>query len=111
LLPPDFLESSLEELMRELAADRLDPYLTTVGGSGLGILAPSAHHSVATAVAAAAARPNVTIGADRPSVAVGGQVTPPADAGDVESLRKLMEAKNVERLSEWAAGLGHWLYV
>jgi hypothetical protein len=36
----DFPLELLEQLMSELAKDNFTPYLTSVGGSGLGILSP-----------------------------------------------------------------------
>jgi hypothetical protein len=85
--------------MKELSADDLDPYLTTVGGSGMGILSPHAYH-----------RNPVTTTAEEPT----GQVTPPVDPSapkTADGIRALMEKTNVDHLSEWAAGLGRWLYV
>ncbi|KAJ7593439.1 Cys/Met metabolism PLP-dependent enzyme-domain-containing protein [Mycena floridula] len=97
LVPDDFQETVLKDLVKDLAVEKFETYLTSVGGSGLGILSPYPQHRN-----------------DGP-----GQVTPP-ETPDVEAeslpsasqtLRPAFEKKTVENLAEWADGLGRWLYV
>lgn len=78
------------------------PYLTSVGGSGLGVLSPYTP-------------PNLT---QPSSVVLPGQVTPPEtpglthpDAGGDPLLRLAFEKQNIPGLPQWAEGLGRWLYV
>ncbi|KAF9000617.1 cystathionine beta-lyase [Cyathus striatus] len=97
LIPDDFKEDTLKALINNLLEEGFQPYHTSVGGSGLGMLSPYAEHRS------------------------GGQVTPPetpaADSSQViikenlEPLRPSFENKSVTELSEWAEGLGRWLYV
>ncbi|KAJ6466612.1 cystathionine beta-lyase [Mycena vitilis] len=102
LVPDDFQEAALDKLITELEHEKFVPYLTSVGGSGLGILTPYTP-------------PN--LGESHPVVAPG-QVTPPetpglrpaAEAGD-GLLRLAFEKQDVPDLAQWAEGLGRWLYV
>ena len=75
--------------MEKLRADNYAPYLTTVGGSGLGIFSP--YHAG---------------NYENP-------LTPPEGETAVvrESLRAAFETKDRIQLSEWADKSGHWLYV
>ncbi|TFK49910.1 cystathionine beta-lyase [Heliocybe sulcata] len=90
LVPDDIREELLQQLIAELLADNFQPYLTSVGGSGLGVLSP--------------------YGQDEPS-------TPPAEADEGDSymtrepLRATFQEKAVRELSEWAESRGRWLYV
>lgn len=88
----DLSESSLRELMASLSGDSFVPYLTSVGGSGLGILSPY----------------------NQPQLLA----TPPespceseARAGAVESLRDTFAGKATADLTAWADNLGRWLFV
>jgi hypothetical protein len=88
----DLSESSLRELMAALSTDSFVPYLTSVGGSGLGILSPY----------------------NQPQPLA----TPPespregeAGAGAVELLRDTFAGKATADLSAWADSLGRWLFV
>ncbi|KAG2058492.1 cystathionine beta-lyase [Suillus hirtellus] len=92
LVPDDLSESSLCELMASLSGDSFVPYLTSVGGSGLGILSPY----------------------NQPQLLA----TPPespceseARAGAVESLRDTFTGKATADLTAWADNLGRWLFV
>ncbi|KAF9046864.1 cystathionine beta-lyase [Hymenopellis radicata] len=99
LIPDDFKDELLKELLKEIVDNKFDPYLTSVGGSGLGILSPYAEHRTKMP----------------PPVAVPGQVTPPQspspETKDVAELRPTFEMKEVDGLSHWAESLGRWLYV
>lgn len=88
--------------MAELRADGFEPYLTSVGGSGAGVLSPYAN-------------------SDGPS-AYEGPVTPPEtlDASDesvqymslsTASLRAAFENITPAEFGRWAEERGRWLYV
>ncbi|KAI0050453.1 cystathionine beta-lyase [Auriscalpium vulgare] len=96
LIPDDVEESLLAELMAALEESGFHPYLTSVGGSGLGILSPYA--------------PDNHLG----------PITPPETPNDVadgplhvlhESVRVAFEEKGVTELTAWADDKGKWLYV
>ncbi len=95
----DFKDELLKGLLNEIITNKYDPYLTSVGGSGLGILSPYAEHRTKMSS----------------PVAVPGQVTPPhspsPETKDVTDLRPTFEMKEVDGLSHWAESLGRWLYV
>ncbi|KAF9077457.1 hypothetical protein BDP27DRAFT_1356931, partial [Rhodocollybia butyracea] len=100
LIPDNFSEASMKNLLVELSQCRFDPYLTSVGGSGLGVLSPYAEHR------------SLGAGVSR------GQVTPPEtpdEAEDVppnyDSIRASFETKSTSELPGWAHDLGKWLYV
>jgi len=109
LVPDDFNEDALQDLISDLLRENFDPYLTSVGGSGLGILSPYGQHR------------NPTTETHR----LTGQVTPPETPtpqfspvkfeGDNTScpdpLRALFETRTISELPGWADGLGRWGYV
>ncbi|RDB26082.1 Cystathionine beta-lyase [Hypsizygus marmoreus] len=114
LVPDDFKAQDLQNLMTELIREGFQPYLTSVGGSGLGILSPYGHHRNRGSVAR--------------SAQLSGQITPPEtpfssddseshlDAGEgaadsYEPLRSIFETSSILELPEWADNLGRWLYV
>jgi hypothetical protein len=76
-------ESVLRALTEGLTSLGFRPYLTSVGGSGLGVLSPydPANYGV-----------------------VSSKVHQP-------SLREAFEAKGIEELTAWAEQRGRWLYV
>ena len=89
------------ELIEELKRDGYEPYLTSVGGSGLGVLSPYAQLSGTL-----------------------GQLTPPetpfessrntsseGDSSHVSHLQDKFKSTTTLDLSNWADGLGRWLYV
>ncbi|THH18123.1 hypothetical protein EW146_g2813 [Bondarzewia mesenterica] len=95
LVPDDVDEAILHELMALLANDGFETYLTSVGGSGLGIL--SSYNDT-----------------------YNGPVTPPESRDEVangalmehqESLLAAFGEKSAEQLSDWAEARGKWLYV
>lgn len=101
-------------MITELIREGFQPYLTSVGGSGLGILSPYAHHR------------NGKSAASRP-IHPAGQVTPPDevptpnadgesagdgnDVGGFDSLSASFESRSIEELAAWTESLGRWLYV
>ncbi|KAG6861995.1 hypothetical protein C0995_008182 [Termitomyces sp. Mi166 len=115
LVPDDFEAQYLQNLIDELVREGFQPYLTSVGGSGLGILSPYDYHSNRRTVAA------------RHGAQVPGQITPPetpnpgdesssrlnvdSAAGVLEPLRPSFEMSSISELPSWAESLGRWLYV
>lgn len=77
-------ESVLSALVEALTGSGFRPYLTSVGGSGLGVLSPydPANYAVASS------------NPDQPP-----------------SLREAFEGKRIEELAGWAEQRGRWLYV
>ena len=80
-------DSILRALIEGLTGSGFRPYLTSVGGSGLGVLSPydPANYAVA-------------------SLKLENPVQQP-------SLRETFEAKGIEELTAWAEQRGRWLYV
>lgn len=101
----DFDNDVLQQLLQALVAEKFDPYLTSVGGSGLGILSPYPQHRN---------KRRESFSADRE---MPGQVTPPetpahkVDLSHDAPLRPAFEMKSTQKLSSWADNLGRWLYV
>ena len=109
----DFEDERLQDLISLLIRESFQPYLTSVGGSGLGILSPYAEHRNR---------------GSRPPGGLG-QVTPPdtpapreqlqpeivdryeKGVSDLDPLRASFVSSTVAELPEWASGLGTWLYV
>jgi len=95
--------------MDELIRQDFQPYLTSVGGSGLGILSPYPEHRNRGSV----------LRIERQD----GQVTPPetphselaegyeTEASALASLRPVFETAVKTDLPEWTTSLGRWLYV
>ncbi|KAJ3887746.1 cystathionine beta-lyase [Lentinula edodes] len=100
LIPDDFSDTSMKDLLSELTECGFDPYLTSVGGSGLGILSPYPEHR------------NTSAKDIHP-----GQVTPPETPDEPntsdprESIKASFETKSLLELTGWAQNLGKWLYV
>ncbi|KDQ19224.1 hypothetical protein BOTBODRAFT_126004 [Botryobasidium botryosum FD-172 SS1] len=90
LIPDDFSDSALRELLVGLEKDGYEPHVTTIGGSGLGILSPYDEN-------------NYPSGSDSEDAS--------APEKQPESLRKAFERQGVEELAPWAEGRGRWLYV
>lgn len=103
----------MQDLIKDLIREGFEPYLTSVGGSGLGILSPYAEHR------------NRESGTRRPRTDIG-QVTPPdtpmpiaqapleivGNSGkDLDSLRTSFEKISVSELATWGNELGRWLFV
>jgi len=112
----DFEDERLQDLISLLIREGFQPYLTSVGGSGLGILSPYAEHR------------NRGSRIRRPPGGFG-QVTPPdtptpreqsqpeivdgdeKKASDLNPLHASFVSSTVAELPEWASGLGRWMYV
>jgi hypothetical protein len=80
-------ESVLHALTEALTSSGFWPYLTSVGGSGLGILSPydPANYAVAS---------------------------PKGENSDHHpSLREAFDAQGIDELTAWAEQRGRWLYV
>jgi hypothetical protein len=96
----DFEQQKLNDLTSILQNEGYGTYLTSVGGSGLGILPPYILEAHST-------------------VMEGGPVTPPETPnieGDEElrvrrSYRAEFEGKRVEELADWVERRGRWLFV
>lgn len=101
LLPDNLEQSNLEKLVSALEGDGYGTYLTSVGGSGLGILSP--------------------YNRDPESHLDDGPVTPPetpalggspgTETGLYKSHRAVFESKSPAELVEWMESRGRWLYV
>ena len=116
----DFKDEQLQDLITTLIRENFEPYLTSVGGSGLGILSPYPQHRT---------RGSGESQAPRHAPEELGQVTPPdtpmprepspgpsvddSEKGphELDPLRAPFLSKSVAELPEWAAGLGRWMYV
>lgn len=87
--------------MGDLRADGFDSYLTSVGGSGLGVLSPYGNGD-----GLAPATPP-----DTPAEAPA-DGAPDAQANNTrQPLRATFENKAYMELSSWADAQGRWLYV
>lgn len=96
-------------LTEALIREGFHPYLTSVGGSGLGILSPYPEHR--------------TRGSDPlppPRHDTAGHVTPPDTPsseirapkhGPFDPLRPTFETASKADITNWASSLGRWLYV
>jgi mevalonate kinase len=85
LIPDGFPESKLQDLIAELERNNFQPYLTTIGGSGVGVLWPREGEAIPTASS--------------------------APDGTQPSLRKMFEEVSKEQLAGWAASHGRWVFV
>ncbi|KAJ8072243.1 cystathionine beta-lyase [Marasmius tenuissimus] len=83
LIPDDFKAEALKDLIAELSAADYDPYMTSVGGSGLGILSPYEEHRNKQAV---------------------------VDGLD-DTIQGAFKVRKTTELTPWANDLGRWLYV
>ncbi|THH10897.1 hypothetical protein EW145_g1028 [Phellinidium pouzarii] len=102
LVPDNFSEDQLKQLMSELLNDGFVPYLTSVGGSGIGILSPygtSATPSVYGALATPPETPKVS-----------GSLTKDAPLYFTR-LQHAFDAVSAVRFADWAEQTGRWLYV
>lgn len=100
--------------MNDLIRENYEPYITSVGGSGLGILSPHPEHHNRGAFAARTHKHTQAEGQVTPPdtpAPEGAQLNDTAATGEAEMLRVSFETSSVEGLTEWANGLGKWLYV
>jgi len=95
LIPDEFQHDTLERLIATLIAENFQPYVTAVGGSGLGILSPYRHSDPGDASAA--------------SIEKG---LSSAD-DDVDRTISISDFSSVgpDSLPQWTDDLGRWLYV
>jgi hypothetical protein len=78
------------------------PYVTSVGGSGLGILSPYGQHREESAGKRPITPPETPI--------VSGK-TEALDEVPPNPLRASFESQSVPELAQWAEARGRWLYV
>lgn len=97
----DFKETALQDLVAALTDDHFDPYLTSVGGSGLGILSPYGQRPLLAP--SPVTPPGTPDGRGKPVTLAAG--APP------EPLRSPFETTDMGELAGWADGLGRWLFV
>jgi len=120
LIPDDFKDEQLQDLITTLIREGFEPYLTSVGGSGLGILSADPRHC-----ARSVGRSHIP----RHVPEELGQVTPPdtptprepsprtsvdsseKDPHELDPLCVPFLSRSVTELPKWAAGLGLWMYV
>ncbi|RDX57495.1 cystathionine beta-lyase [Lentinus brumalis] len=100
LVPDDFPEEKLQSLIKSLEAAGYEPYVTAVGGSGLGILSPY---------------DEITVDEDDDSPPLSPPMTPIGEGADgpalQHSIRRRFEKVSSTELSKWASTRGKWLYV
>ncbi|KIL64253.1 hypothetical protein M378DRAFT_106435 [Amanita muscaria Koide BX008] len=103
LIPDDFNNQSLQDLINNLIRKKFEPYLTSVGGSGFGILSP--YHARRHLRSATRTVPGGETG----------PVTPPPESvhplDGPTDLRTTFETTASEDLATWANDVGRWLYV
>jgi len=111
LVPDDFKAQDLQDLISELIREGFEPYLTSVGGSGLGILPPYRHNRNRRSSA-----PRPVQDLTSPETPIPGEDLHPVsritkDTSAFEPLRTSFETSSRSQLTAWVEGLGHWLYV
>jgi len=105
----DFKGEQLVLVMEDLIREGFQPYFTSVGGSGLGILSQYPEHRI---------RESHTRHAPEDL----GQMTPPdtpmprsdspvSSSSQLEPLRSSFASTELTKIPEWATDLGRWLYV
>ncbi|KAH7884666.1 Cys/Met metabolism PLP-dependent enzyme-domain-containing protein [Phlebopus sp. FC_14] len=104
LVPGDFSSSLLASLVDSLKAQGFVPYLTEVGGPGLGILSIVSRPPVTDGLVTAPATPPET-----PHPASEG--TQLGDGTEGEVLEAIFSKKSKTELGPWVEGLGSWAYV
>jgi len=102
LIPDDFADENLKELIADLYKDGFEAYVTSVGGSGLGILSPydpALHRGFAPATP--------------PETPDDGHedVEGTEDDTSSEPLRSPFERMSSDEFIHWAEGRGRWLFV
>src|SRR5271168_1128679 len=95
-----FERSTLEKLIANLTTAGFQPYLTSVGGSGLGILSPYTPHQKS-----AQDSPPMT-----PEENPEDKGDPKGDTSPVTPMLATFESKPVAELGEWAEARGKWLF-
>ncbi|EKM78669.1 hypothetical protein AGABI1DRAFT_41416 [Agaricus bisporus var. burnettii JB137-S8] len=113
LLPDDFKPEDLQKLVDELIRENFEPYITSVGGSGMGILSSfSEHRNQSPASVATNIHPQ-TVGQVTPpqTPAPEGQVQLGVEKDTAEQRRLSFNTTSTEKFAEWASEIGEWLYV
>lgn len=83
LIPDTFPESTLDDLIRTLRNDGFEPYVTTLGGPGLGVLKTKGKESVSGK----------------------GE-----DEGVKVAVRVALREVSRDGVGKWAEGLGQWVH-
>lgn len=99
--------------MDELIRENFEPYITSVGGSGMGILSSfSEHRNQSPASVATNIHPQ-TVGQVTPpqTPAPEGQVQLGVEKDTAEQRRLSFNTTSTEKFAEWASEIGEWLYV
>ncbi|KAH7925469.1 cystathionine beta-l [Leucogyrophana mollusca] len=104
LVPDQISESTLRDLVTALSAENFDPYLTSVGGSGLGILSPYNQPQTGVQPPTAPATPPETPGDEQ-------ALTSHSDDNTPALLHDPFAQQTISDLPTWADSLGRWLYV
>ncbi|KAI1797283.1 cystathionine beta-lyase [Ganoderma leucocontextum] len=102
LVPDDFQDERLQALISALLTDGFQPYITAVGGSGLGILSPYDHIAADEDADSPPLSPPATPDPNREDG---------PDGAPQPSIRKGFETITTLELPQWASGRGKWLYV
>ncbi|RPD61166.1 cystathionine beta-lyase [Lentinus tigrinus ALCF2SS1-7] len=101
LVPDEFAHEKLQSLIKSLESAGYQPYVTSVGGSGLGILSPY---------------DDIVIDEDDDTPPLSPPMTPDLN-GEVDgpalrrSIRRHFETVSTVELPKWASARGKWLYV
>jgi hypothetical protein len=98
----DFKPDALRDLLSSLTEAQFVPYVTSVGGSGLGILSPYGQYRMDDKGAAPITPPD-TPGVFGKSLELEEPLPDP--------LRASFDSKTVLDLGNWAETRGRWLYV
>lgn len=99
----DLQQANLENLISSLEEDGYGTYLTSVGGSGLGVLSPY-NDDLESSLDDGPVTPPET-------PAIGGPPGTGDGVGVHESRRAVFERKSPAELVEWMESRGRWLYV
>ena len=94
----EFPPAKLQSLSAALRAENFEPYITSVGGSGLGILSPYDHG----------------LSPPAPARLYTGPVTPPetpSERAEGGTLREQFSCVDEGKIKAWAEGQGRWLFV
>ena len=105
MCPSDFPEEKLQALIASLKAADFQPYVTAVGGSGLGILSPYDEIAIEETEDSPPLSPPATPDPGREDGQLGEGMVPQP------SIRTQFESVSTVELSRWASGRGKWLYV
>jgi hypothetical protein len=96
-----FPEDKLQQVINDLRNDGFEAYLTSVGGSGVGVLSPYRARPTERPVTPP----------ETPAESDGGERSIESDSDSVDPLRAAFETHLTSDLSHWAEEQGRWLYV